>query len=159
MGGVLKRVTCRSMRGGLYGTLTGAKMTAVSTHIRTIVVDDSPRFLRTVCSFLSQYKIVDVIATANCGSEALLAVDSLRPDLMLMDFHMPFLNGLKTMAEIRRRFPATRIVIVTGYDSPELRQASLESGALAFIPKLYVSRELPHLLAKIAASLDAEAAL
>jgi len=134
-------------------------MTAVSTHIRTIVVDDSPRFLRTVCSFLSQYKIVDVIATANCGSEALLAVDSLRPDLILMDFHMPFLNGLKTMAEIRRRFPATRIVIVTGYDSPELRQASLESGALAFIPKLYVSRELPHLLAKIAASLDAEAAL
>ena len=133
-------------------------MTAVSTHIRTIVVDDSPRFLRTVCSFLSQYKIVDVIATANCGSEALLAVDSLRPDLMLMDFHMPFLNGLKTMAEIRRRFPATRIVIVTGYDSPELRQASLESGALAFIPKLYVSRELPHLLAKIAASLDADEA-
>ena len=133
-------------------------MTAVSTHIRTIVVDDSPRFLRTVCSFLSQYKIVDVIATANCGSEALLAVDSLRPDLILMDFHMPFLNGLKTMAEIRRRFPATRIVIVTGYDSPELRQASLESGALAFIPKLYVSRELPHLLAKIAASLDADEA-
>jgi two-component system response regulator YesN len=121
-------------------------------------VDNSPRFLRTVCSFLSQYKIVEVIATANCGSEALQAVDILRPDLILMDFHMPFLNGLETMAEIRRRFPATRIVIVTGYDSQELRQASLESGALAFIPKLYVSRELPHLLAKIAASLDADAA-
>jgi two-component system response regulator YesN len=123
-----------------------------------MVVDNSPRFLRTVCSFLSQYKIVEVIATANCGSEALQAVDILRPDLILMDFHMPFLNGLETMAEIRSRFPATRIIIVTGYDSAELRQASLESGALAFIPKLYVSRELPHLLAKIAASLDADAA-
>ena len=83
-------------------------------------------------------------------------MDTLRPDLILMDFHMPFVNGLETMAQIRRRFPATRVVIVTGYDSPELRQASLESGALAFIPKLYVSRELPHLLAKIAASLDAD---
>lgn len=133
-------------------------MTAVSSHIRTMVVDNSPRFLRAACSFLSQYKIVEVIATANCGSEALQAVDTLRPDLILMDFHMPFLNGLETMAEIRSRFPATRIIIVTGYDSAELRQASLESGALAFIPKLYVSRELPHLLAKIAASLDADAA-
>lgn len=144
------------MRGELYGTLTGAKMTDVSSHIRTMVVDDSPRFLRTVCSFLSQYKMVDVIATANCGSEALEAVDTLRPDLILMDFRMPFANGLEIMAQIRRRFPATRVVIITGYDSPELRQASLESGALAFIPKLYVSRELPHLLAKIAASLGVD---
>lgn len=129
-------------------------MTADISHIRTMVVDDSPRFLRTVCSFLLQYKAVDVVATANSASEALQAVDRLRPDLVLLDFHMPLANGLETMQQIRRRSPATRIVIVTGYDSAELREASLESGALAFIPKLYVSRELPHLLREIAASLS-----
>lgn len=129
-------------------------MTADISHIRTMVVDDSPRFLRTVCSFLSQYKAVDVVATANSASEALQSVDRLRPDLVLLDFHMPLANGLETMQQIRRRSPATRIVIVTGYDSAELREASLESGALAFIPKLYVSRELPHLLREIAASLS-----
>ena len=84
-------------------------MTEVSSHIRTMIVDDSPKFLRTVCSFLSQYKMVDVVATANCGSEALIAVDTLRPDLILMDFSMPFVNGLEIMAQIRRRFPATRV--------------------------------------------------
>lgn len=133
--------------------LTGANMTADISRIRTMVVDDSPKFLRTVCSFLSQCKAVDVVATANNAGEALCAVDRLKPDLVLLDFHMPMVNGLETMELIRWRSPATRVVIITGYDSAELREASLESGALAFIPKLYVSRELPHLLAEIAASL------
>jgi DNA-binding NarL/FixJ family response regulator len=131
-------------------------MTAVSSHIRTMVVDDSPRFLRTVCSFLSQCKSVDLVATANGASEALRAVDRLRPDLVLLDFKMPLVNGLKTMEQIHRRSPATRVIIITGYDSAELREASLESGALAFIPKLHLSRELPHLLAQIAASLSSK---
>jgi DNA-binding NarL/FixJ family response regulator len=133
-------------------------MTADVSHIRTMVVDDSPRFIRTVCCFLAQCKAVEVVATANGASEALRAVERIRPDLVLMDFHMPLVNGLKAMELIRRRSPSTRVVIITGYDSAELREASLESGALAFIPKLYVSRELPHLLAKIAASLDADEA-
>jgi len=121
--------------------------------IRTMVVDDSPRFLRTICSFLLQYQSVDVVATASGAMEALRAVDRLKPDLVLLDFRMPLVNGLEATAQIRRRSPATNVVIITGYDSAELREASIESGALAFIPKLYVSRELPHLLNKIAASL------
>lgn len=131
-------------------------MTADISNIRMMVVDDSPRFLRTVVSFLSQFKAVDVVATANSASEALQTVDRLRPDLVLMDFHMPLANGLETMQQIRRRFPSTRVIIVTGYDSAELREASLESGAMAFIPKLYVSRELPHLLHEIAAGLGCD---
>ena len=126
------------------------------SHIRTVVVYDSPRFLRTVCSFLSQCKDVDVVATANSASEAFQAVDRLRPDLVLLDFHMPLVNCLEAMEQIRRRSPATRVVIITGYDSADLRKASMESGALAFIPKLYVSRELPHLLHEIAASLGTD---
>lgn len=143
----------RPMQGALHGMLTGATMALEVSPIRTMVVDDSPRFLRTVCSFLAQYKAVDVVATANSASEALRAIDRLRPDLVLLDFHMPLVNGLETMELIRQRSPATRVVIITGHDSAELREAALESGALAFIPKLYVSRELPHLLAKIAAGL------
>lgn len=124
--------------------------------IRTMVVDDSPRFLRTICSFLLQYKSVDVVATASGAMEALRAVDRLKPDLVLLDFRMPLVNGLEATVQIRRRSPATHVVIITGYDSAELREASIESGALAFIPKLYVSRELPHLLNKIAASLGCD---
>jgi len=141
------------MQRVLYGMQTGAAMASDVSLIRTMVVDDSPRFLRTICSFLLQYKSVDVVATASGAMEALRAVDRLKPDLVLLDFRMPLVNGLEATAQIRRRSPATNVVIITGYDSAELREASIESGALAFIPKLYVSRELPHLLNKIAASL------
>jgi len=141
------------MQRVLDGMQTGAAMASDVSLIRTMVVDDSPRFLRTICSFLLQYKSVDVVATASGAMEALRAVDRLKPDLVLLDFRMPLVNGLEATAQIRRRSPATNVVIITGYDSAELREASIESGALAFIPKLYVSRELPHLLNKIAASL------
>lgn len=122
------------------------------SHIRTLVVDDSPVFLRTVCTFLAQCKGVDVVATADNAFAAIRAVDSLRPDLVLLDFHLPLVNGLVAMEQIHRRFPATLVVILTGYDEPELRKASLEGGAFAFMPKLGVSRELPCLLARIASA-------
>lgn len=127
-------------------------MTADISRIRTMVVDDSPVFLRTVCNFLAQYKGIDVVATADNAFAAIRAVDSLRPDLVLLDFHLPSVNGLEAMAQIRCRFPATRVVILTGYDEPELRKASLEGGAFAFIPKAGVSRELPFLIARIASA-------
>jgi DNA-binding NarL/FixJ family response regulator len=94
--------------------LTGANMTADVSHIRTLVVDDSPVFLRTVCMFLAQYKGVDVVATADNAFAAIRAVDRFRPDLVLLDFHLPLVNGLEAMAQIRCRFPATRVVILTG---------------------------------------------
>ena len=127
-------------------------MKADVSHIRTVVVDDSPVFLRTVCTFLAQYKGIEVVATAENAFEALRAVDCFKPDLVLLDFHLPLVNGLVAMAQIHGRFPATRVVILTGYDEPELRKASLEEGAFAFIPKAGVSRELPSLIAKIESS-------
>jgi DNA-binding NarL/FixJ family response regulator len=132
--------------------LAGVNMTDEISHIRTVVVDDSPVFLRTVCTFLAQYKGIEVVATAQNAFEAFRAIDRLRPDLVLLDFHLPRVNGLVAMEQIYRRFPATRVVIVTGYDEPELRKASLAAGAFAFIPKLGVTRELPFLLARIASA-------
>jgi DNA-binding NarL/FixJ family response regulator len=127
-------------------------MKADVSHIRTVVVDNSPVFLRTLRTFLAQYKGIEVVATAENAFEALRAVDRFRPDLVLLDFHLPQVNGLEAMAQIRCRFPATRVVILTGYDEPELRKASLEEGAFAFLPKVGISRELPFLVARIASA-------
>lgn len=119
------------------------------SHIRTVVVDDSPVFLRTICTFLAQYKGIEVVATAENAFEAFRAVDRFRPDLVLLDFYLPLLNGLEAMSQILCRFPATRVVILTSCDEPELRKASLEEGAFAFISKMGVSRELPSVIASI----------
>jgi DNA-binding NarL/FixJ family response regulator len=67
-------------------------------------------------------------------------------NLSLMKVHWP--------DQIRCRFPATRVAILTGYDDSELRKVSLDAGAFAFIPKVGVGRDVPFLFARIASVRD-----
>ena len=64
-----------------------------SKPIRTLVVDDSPEILQVVCLLLEMEERVEVIGRATDGSEALDAVVSLRPDLVVMDVQMPRMDG------------------------------------------------------------------
>jgi len=131
-------------------------MQSGTTHVRTVIVDDSPTFLRTVCSFLNHHEAVEVVATAENAPEAFRVVEKHKPDLVLMDLQMPGVNGLEATAEMHRRFPETRIIMVTGHDNPELRRASQEMGAEGFVSKSCLAQELPAMLAHILASLEAD---
>jgi DNA-binding NarL/FixJ family response regulator len=118
--------------------------------IRAVLVDDSPRFLRTIRSLLHDEPAVRVIASAENASEALRLVEKLRPDLVLMDLVMPGLNGLQAVLLLRNKSPLTRVVIVTAHDiTLELRRVARESGAHEILSKAHLAEELPLLLAKI----------
>jgi DNA-binding NarL/FixJ family response regulator len=129
-------------------------MQSGKAHVRTLIVDDSPTFLRTVCSFLDHHDAVEVVATADNAPEAFQLVERLGPDLVLMDLQMQGMNGLEATAELRQRFPATRVIMVTGHDTQELRAASQEMGAEGFVCKGRLAQELPAMLAHILASLE-----
>lgn len=124
------------------------------THVRTVIVDDSPTFLRTVRSFLDHQDLVEIIATAENAEDAFLMVEALNPDLVLMDLQMPGINGLEATAELHRRCPGTRIIMVTGHDNSELRQASLDMGAQALVSKSRLAQELPTLLKDIRTAME-----
>jgi len=64
------------------------------------------------------------IATAASGQEALetLALD--KPDLIITDYHMPVMNGLELIAQVRERHIPSRIILITAYSSPELYDAA-----------------------------------
>lgn len=123
-------------------------------YLRILVVDDSPAFLRTICSFFEKYPVVEVVGTASSAYEAFAAVTELQPDLVLMDLQMPRMNGLEATAVLRRRFPAIPVVVLTAHDVPGLRQACKESGACEFATKGRLSVELPAILAQMRASLE-----
>lgn len=129
-------------------------MQSGTNHVRTVIVDDSSTFLRTVCSFLDHHAAVEVIATAENAPAALLLVEKLRPDLVLMDLQMPGVNGLDATAELHRRFPATRVIMVTGHDNAELRRASQEVGAEGVVRKDRLAQELPGILDDMLASME-----
>lgn len=117
--------------------------------IRTLVVDDSPAALHSMCGFLKLQPNLEVAGTASDGREGLASAHALHPDLVLLDVQMPVMNGIEAAAQLRRDLPATRIVMVTVHDSPEVRQACRESGADGFIAKEHLDRELPALIEQI----------
>ena len=124
-------------------------MHTVGDPIRTLVVDDSPAALHSICYFLRLQPNITVVGTATDGREGLASAYALHPDLALIDVQMPVMNGIEAAARLRQDLPATRIIMVTAHDSPEVRQACRASGADGFIAKEHLDEELPALLEHI----------
>lgn len=119
--------------------------------IRTLVVDDSPAALHSICYFLKLLSNVTVVGTATDGREGLASAHALHPDLVLIDVQMPGMNGIEAASQLKRDLPATRVIMVTVHDSPEVRLACRQCGADGFIPKEHLNEELPVLLQQIIA--------
>jgi len=119
--------------------------------VRTVVVDDSSTFLRSLCSFLRDMPAVQVVGAADSAREAFVVVEEMKPDLVLIDLQMPGMNGLEATTVLRSRYPETHVILVTMHDTPELRQASLEGGACGFVAKGRLGQDLPAVLEQVVA--------
>lgn len=117
--------------------------------VYTLVADDSPVALRSICSLLRDLPILKVIGTVHNGRDAIALASALRPELVLLDVQMPVMSGLEALRQLRRKLPRTRVVMVTAYDTPELREACAECGADGFVAKEHMDRELPSLLLQL----------
>ncbi|MBI5242788.1 MAG: response regulator [Elusimicrobia bacterium] len=100
---------------------------------KILITDDEPSVQRVLARLV---KMLDCeAALASDGAEAVALAAELKPDIVIMDLHMPGLDGLEALREILERSPKARILVVTG-DALEMRaQAAIESGAVDFIAK------------------------
>jgi DNA-binding NarL/FixJ family response regulator len=110
--------------------------------LRTLVVDDSVMFMEGLCAYLMTEPLFQVVGTALDGSEALHMVDMLEPDLVFMDLHMPFMDGLQATEILRRRQPYVRIIIMTAEDSATAEAEARAQGAHGFIWKPQIMNDL-----------------
>ncbi len=76
-----------------------------------------------------------VIDEASEGNEALQKVRSLHPGLIFMDVRLPGENGFQLTKRIKATYPDIRVIILTGYDILEYREAAIRSGVDGFIAK------------------------
>jgi DNA-binding NarL/FixJ family response regulator len=118
-------------------------------RIRTVVVDDSEMFLQVACELLELDPLVDVIARAEKGGQAIETVMKLQPDLVLIDVHMPYLDGLTLAWFFNHRIPSARVVLMSSEDTPELRRACEDSGALDFVHKENFRRDFRAALLRV----------
>uniref|UniRef100_UPI003C7D6C5F response regulator n=1 Tax=Mameliella sp. TaxID=1924940 RepID=UPI003C7D6C5F len=102
---------------------------------RVVVVDDHPMVAEGIEAILESYDDIDVIATLSDGQTMIDRLDSLSPDVILMDLNMPGLGGLSATEMILERRPATRILILSMHDSPEYISTALSHGARGYVLK------------------------
>src|SRR5438105_6115868 len=104
-----------------------------SSRIKTVVVDDSPTFLQVACELLELDPVIDLVARAGKGGEAIETIMKLKPDMVLMDVHMPYLDGLTLAWFFANRFPSVRVVLMSTDESPEFRDPCEAACAFDFL--------------------------
>lgn len=91
------------------------------------------------------------------GSEALEAISELRPDLVLSDICMPFMDGIELTRQIQLNYPYIKVIILTGHDEFDYAQKALRLKVHDFIVKPITANELRNLLDKVKLEMDKEA--
>ncbi|HKG25025.1 MAG TPA: GAF domain-containing protein, partial [Thermomicrobiales bacterium] len=97
--------------------------------IRVVVADDHPATRSGIAGLLSQQPDLEVVATAANGDEALALVETLRPDVLMIDLRMPKLSGVEAIARLGRMGVPTRAVAVTTFAQDELVFQAMRAGA------------------------------
>jgi DNA-binding NarL/FixJ family response regulator len=103
--------------------------------IRVMVVDDQAIVRKGVRAFLAEIEGIEVVGDAGSGHEAIQLVESLSPDVILMDLNMPEMDGVQTTQQIASQNQEVRIVISTGFGSEEKLFAALKVGAHNYLMK------------------------
>ena len=122
---------------------------ALPPRIRTVVVDDSDTFLEVTCDLLDLEDVIDLVAAASDGVEALSTVARLKPALVLMDVDMPGLDGLSAAVLLRELSPAPAIVLMSSEDTHQLRVDCRRAGAFGFVNKLNFRDEFEAVLQRL----------
>jgi len=117
--------------------------------IRTLLVDDSPAFLRALSRLLSSDPEIEVIDHAGSAQDAMEKINQSPVDLVLMDIAMPGTNGLEATRRIKAQANAPRVLILTLYDSDEYRAEADLVCADGFVSKLESDDELLPLIYRL----------
>ena len=110
--------------------------------ITVLLVDDNDLVSKSLRSLLELSEDIQVVATASNGVEAVDKARSLRPDIAVLDISMPLMNGIEATEHIRECCRLTRVILVTGYDTPEYVERALEVGAKGYLLKDTVGDDL-----------------
>src|SRR5690242_21448513 len=103
--------------------------------IRTLVVDDDFRVAAIHAAYVNKVSGFEVIAEAHTAADAVTAVDSLRPDLMLLDLYLPDEHGLKLVGRLRDGHPPVDVIVITAAKDADSVRAAMQGGALHYLLK------------------------
>jgi two-component system chemotaxis response regulator CheB len=103
--------------------------------IRVLLADDDEPFLEALSPLIERQPELAVVGTAFDGLNAIELADELSPDAVVIDLHMPRIDGVTAVARLRRDHPSMCVIALTGDAHPALHKAVTEAGADAVLVK------------------------
>jgi DNA-binding NarL/FixJ family response regulator len=97
--------------------------------IRVLLADDDRDFLESLRELIDRQPELGVVGLAKDGLEAIEQADELDPDAVVIDLHMPLLDGVTAVARLRHDHPSLCLIALTGDEAPKLHEAVREAGA------------------------------
>ncbi len=114
--------------------------------IRLLLADDHALFRKGLVSLLKREDEFQVVAEAENGAEAIKKAKQLKPDLVLMDIHMPVTDGIEATRRIREMLPSTRVVFLTVSEDDKDLFEGIKCGAHGYLSKKLEPGELYAML-------------
>ena len=114
----------------------------IDDRIKVLVADDDQLFVESLRELIDRQPELEVVGEAHNGLEAIDLTDNLDPDAVVIDLHMPLLDGVTAVARLRHDHPNLCLIVLTGDADTQLHDAASEAGADAVLEK----SELAHAL-------------
>jgi DNA-binding NarL/FixJ family response regulator len=108
---------------------------AASGTIRVLLADDDRPFVDALRPLIEEQPELAVVGSASNGLAAIELAEELRPDAIVIDLHMPLLDGVTAVARLRHDHPSMCVIALTGDAHPALHQAVTDAGADAVLLK------------------------
>lgn len=124
-------------------------MSTAQQPIRLLVVDDHNLFRRGLVALLGQDARLQVVGEAGDANQALNMAQRLRPDLILLDNHLPGVQGVNAIADLKQALPGVRILMLTVSENVDDMAAGLRSGADGYLLKTIHTEDLCDSICKV----------
>jgi two-component system response regulator NreC len=119
--------------------------------LNVLLVEDHAIVRQGIVALLAEEPDITVVGETGDGSQALVLVEALRPNIVLMDLSLPGMGGIEAIRQVRERFPDVRVVVLSMHESEEYVFRALRAGASAYVVKQSTSTELVLALRAVAA--------
>ena len=103
--------------------------------IRVVIVDDHPEMRLSLRILMRLFEVVELVGEGTNGVEAVEHVQRLQPDLLIMDVHMPAMNGLEATRQLVAAQLATKIILISSNRGAYMVRQAIGAGAKGFVPK------------------------
>jgi DNA-binding NarL/FixJ family response regulator len=124
-------------------------MLVTERTISVVLADDDEGYLETLRALVEQQPSLRVVGVALDGIEAVKCVETIHPDAVVIDLHMPRLHGVAAVGRLRAEHPSLCLIALTGDSDPALHRAATDAGADAVMLKGQLLEGLSERIASV----------